>query len=70
MPLGVWMLLSSDSLNINKFLAIHMNTHSDALGYSLEQELLSKFHNFGGKYQLPIEFACLAYLKLHRMAFN
>ena len=47
-----------------------MNTHSDAHEYSLAQELLPKFHNFGGEYQFAIEFACLAYLYLHKEAFN
>ena len=37
MSLSVEMLLPSDCLNINEFRAIHMNTHSDAHGYSLEQ---------------------------------
>ena len=32
----VEILLPSDSLNINEFRAIHMNTHSDAHRYSLE----------------------------------
>ena len=70
MSLGVEMLLPSDCLNINEFRAIHMNTHSDAHGYSLEQELLPNFHNFGGEYQFAIEFTCLAYLYLHKVAFN
>ena len=43
MSLGVEMLLPSDCPNINEFRAIHMNTRSDAHGYSLEQELLPKF---------------------------
>ena len=60
MSLGVEKLFPSDCLNINEFRAIHMNTHSDAHEYSLEQELLPKFHNFGGEYQFAIEFACLA----------
>ena len=47
-----------------------MNTHSDAHEYPLEQELLPKFHNFRGKYQFAIEFACLAYLYLSKEAFN
>ena len=38
---------------------MHMNTHSDAHEYSLEQELLPKFHNFGGEYQFAIESACI-----------
>ena len=59
MSLGVEKLLPSDCLYINEFRAIHMNTHSDAYGYSL----LPKF-------QFPIEFACLAYLYLHKVAFN
>ena len=33
---------------------------SDAHKYSLEQELLPKFHKFGGEYQFAIEFSCLA----------
>ena len=66
MPLSAEMLLPSDYLNINEFRAIHMNTHSDEHGYSLEQELLPKFHNFGGEYQFAIKFACLAYLYLHK----
>ena len=48
MPLGAEKLLPSDCLNINEFWAIHINTHSDAHENSLEQELLPKFHNFGG----------------------
>ena len=60
MSLGVEMLLPSDCPNINDFRAIHMNTHSDAHGYSLEQELLPKFQNFGREYQLAINFDCLA----------
>ena len=63
MPLGVEKLLPSDCLNINELRAIHMNTHSDTHEYSLEQELLLKYHNFGGEYQFAIEFACFAYLK-------
>ena len=70
MSLGVEMLLPSDCLNINEFRAIHMNTHSDAHAYSLKQELLPKFHNFGKEYQFAIEFACLTYLYLHKVAFN
>ena len=71
MPLGVEkLLLPSDCLNINEFRAIHMNTHSDAHEYSLEQELLPKFHNFGGENQFAFEFACLAYLYLPKEAFN
>ena len=35
MSLGVEKLLPSDSLNINEFRAIHVNTHSDAHGYTL-----------------------------------
>ena len=35
---GVEKLLPSDCLDINKFRAIHTNTHSDAHDYSLEQE--------------------------------
>ena len=57
-------------LNINEFWVIHMNTHSSAHEYSYEQELLPKFHNFGGEYQFAIEFACLAYLYLPKEAFN
>ena len=69
--IGVEILLPSNFLNINEFWAIHMNTHFDAHGYSLEQELLPKFHNFGGEYQFAIKFACLAaYLYLHKVAFN
>ena len=49
MSLGVETLLPSDYLNINEFLAIHTNTHSDAHEYSKEQELLPKFHNLGGE---------------------
>ena len=70
MSLGVEKLLPSDCLNINEFWAIHMNTHSDAQEYSLEQELLPKFHNFGGEYQFAIELVCLAYLYLPKEAFN
>ena len=70
MSLGVEMLLPSECLNINEFRSIHMNTHSNADGYTLEQELLPKFHNFSGEYQFAIEFACLAYLYLHKVAFN
>ena len=58
MSLGVDKLLPSDCLTINEFRAIHMNTNSDAHAYSLEQKLLSKFHNFGGENQLAIEYAC------------
>ena len=64
MPLGVEKLLLSDCQNINEFRAIHMNTHSNAQEYSLEQGLLPKFQNFCGKYQFAIEFASLAYLYL------
>ena len=70
MSLGVEKLLPSDCLNINEFRAIHMNTHSDAHEYSLEQELLPIFHNFGGEYQFAIEFACSACLYLPKDAFN
>ena len=70
MSLGVEKLLPSDCLNINDFRAIHMNTHRDAHGYSLEQELLPKCHNFGWEYQIDIEFSCLAYLYLPKKAFN
>ena len=48
MSLGVEMLLPSDCPNINEFRAIHMTTHSDAHGYSLEQELLLKFRISAG----------------------
>ena len=55
MSLGVEKLLPSDCLNINEFgrytlilIPMHMNI----------QELLLKFHNFGGEYQIAIEFAC------------
>ena len=48
-----------------------MNTHYSAHEYSWEQELLPKFHNFGGEYQFAIEFACLAvYLYLPKEAFD
>ena len=60
MSLGVEMLLPSDCPNINNYRAIQLNTHSDAHGYSLEQELLPKFQNFGGEYQLAIKFDYLA----------
>ena len=56
--------------NINEFRAIHMNTHSDAHEYLLEQELLPKFHNYGGEYQFAVEVARLAYLFLTKEAFN
>ena len=71
MSLGVEKLFSSDCLNVIKFQLIHTNTHSDAHGYSLKQELLPKFHNFDGEYQFAIEFACLtlAYLYLPEKAF-
>ena len=68
--LGLEKLLPSACLNIYEFRAIHMNTHSDAHEYSLEQELLPKFHNFGGEYQFATEFACLAYLYLRKQHFN
>ena len=58
MSLGVEELLPSDCLNINKFWVIHVNTHSDAHIYSLEHELLPKFHKFHGEYQFAIKFAC------------
>ena len=48
MPLGAEELLPSNCLNINEFRAIHINTHSIAHEYSLEQELSPNFHNFGG----------------------
>ena len=70
MSLGVEKLLPSGCLNINEFRVINVNTHSDAHEYSLEQELLPKFHNFDGEYQFAIEFACLAYLNLPKEAFN
>ena len=62
-------LLPSDCLDINEFRAIHTDTHSDAHEYSLEQELLPKFHNFGVEYQFAIEFACLANLYLPERRF-
>ena len=58
MSLGVEKLLPCGCLNINEFRAIHINTHNDAHEYSLEQDLLPKFHNFGGEYLFPIDFAC------------
>ena len=61
MPLGVEKKLPSDCLNISKLRAINVNTHSDAHDYSLEQELLPKFRNFGREYKFAIKFACLAY---------
>ena len=67
--MGVEKSLPSDCLNINEFLAIHVNTHSDAHDYSLEQELLPKFHNFGGEYQFAFEFAYFAYIQLPKEAF-
>ena len=70
MTLGVEKLLSFDCLNINEIRAIHINTHSDAHEYSLDQELLPKFHNFGVEYLFAIEVACLAYLYLPKEAFN
>ena len=70
MSLGVEKLLPSGCPNINEFQTIHVKTHSDAHGYSLEQELLPKFHNFDGEYQFAIELACLAYLDLPKEAFN
>ena len=70
MPLGVEKLLPSECLNINKFRAVHVNTHSDAHEYSLEQELLPKFYNFGGEYKFAIDFASLPYLFLPKGAFN
>ena len=48
MSLGVEKLFPSGCLNINEFQAVHVNTHSDAHEYSLGQELLPKFSNFGG----------------------
>ena len=59
MPLGVEKLLPSDCLNINGFRAIHINTHSDAHEYPLEQEIWPKFHNFGGD---RICLFCIQYL--------
>ena len=47
MSFGVDKLLPVDCLNINKFWAI--------------QELLPKFHNFGGEYQFAFKFSCLTY---------
>ena len=70
MSLGVEKLLPSDCLNINEFRVIHANTHSDAHEYSLEQDLLPKFHDFGGEYQFAIAYACLAYLYLPEKALN
>ena len=49
MSLGVEKLLPFDCLSINEFRAIHTNTHFNAHDYSFEQELLPKFHNFGGE---------------------
>ena len=69
MSLGVEKLLPFDCLNINGFRAIHMNTHSDAQEYSLEQELLPKFYNFGWECQFVIEFARLANFYLPKEAF-
>ena len=43
MSLGVEMLLPFDCLNNNEFWVIHMNTHSDAHGYSLEQSYCLNF---------------------------
>ena len=37
-------VIDFDRLNINKFRAIHMNTHSDAHEYSLEQFLPKYVH--------------------------
>ena len=45
MSLGVEMLFPSDCLNINEFRVIHMNTHSDAHGYSLEQSYCLNFNS-------------------------
>ena len=55
MSLGVEKLLPCDCLNINEFRAIHINAHSDAHEYSLEQEFLPRFHNFGGEYHFAID---------------
>ena len=68
--IGVEKLLPIYCLNINAFWAIQINTHSDAHEYSLEHDLLPKFHNFGGEYQFAIEFAYLAYFYLPKEAFN
>ena len=57
MSLGVGKLFPSDCLNINEFREIHINTHSNANKYSLEQRLSPKFHDLGGEYQLAIDFA-------------
>ena len=72
MSLGLEKLLPCDCLNTNEFWAIHIKTHSAAHEYLLEQELLPKFHNFGGEYHFAIDFACLAYPRppihlLHRI---
>ena len=40
--IGCREVIAFDCLNINNFAAIHMNTHSDAHEYSLEQEFLPK----------------------------
>ena len=45
MSLGVDMLLPFDCLNNNEFRLIHMNTHSDAHGYSLEQSYCLNFNS-------------------------
>ena len=45
MSLGVETLFPSDCLNINEFRAIHMNTHSDAHGFSLEQSNCLNFNS-------------------------
>ena len=45
----VEIILPSDCLNINEFRTIHMNTHSDAHGYSLEKSYclnLTSLSNF------------------------
>ena len=68
MSLGFKNLLPSDCLNITEFWEMHVNTHSDAHEYSFEQELLHKFHNFGGEYQFAFKFACLTYLQLPKEA--
>ena len=70
MSLGVEKLLPFDWLNINGFRTIHMKTHFDAQEYSLEQELLPKFHNFGREYQFVIKFARLANFYLPKEAFK
>ena len=70
MSLGVEKLLPFDCLNINEYRTTHMKTHSNAYGYSLEQEPLPTFHNFGRDYQFAIEFANIAYFYLPKEAYN